>query len=105
MSNKIEQKPERDPGSVTFFRTANFFVHAFAPVVKTGRLQNASGSATILERIRWTSAEKQRMMAAQTRLLPQIETADSAQRQEITIPVGLEALVVALVYRSQDGYN
>lgn len=97
MSNKIEQKPGRDPGSVTLFRTANFFVHAFAPVVKTGRLQNASGSATILERIRWTSAEKQRMMAAQTRLLPQLETADSAQRQEITIPVGLEALVVALV--------
>lgn len=97
MSERIEQRPKRDPGNVTLFRTTNFFVHAFTPVVKTGALQKANGNATILERIRWTSSEKQRLMAAQTRLLPQLETANSAQRQEITVPVGLEALVVGLV--------
>ena len=92
------QQPEaKDPGNVTLFRTGNFFVHAFTPLQKTGRLQNASGSATILERIRWTSAEKQRLLAAQTRLLPQIDTFDNAQWQEIPIPYWFEAMVVALI--------
>src|SRR5947209_8083554 len=97
MSDRIEHKPERDLSNVTLFRTKNFFVHAFTPIVKTGALQKANGNATIIERIRWTSAEKQRLIAAQTRLLPQIEMANSTQAQEITIPVGLEALVVGLV--------
>ncbi len=97
-----QQRPPRqpeakDPGSVTLFRTGNFFVHAFKPIQKTGRLQNASGSATILERIRWTSAEKQRLLAAQTRLLPQIDTFDNAQWQEIPIPGWFEAIAVAIV--------
>ncbi|MDQ2886214.1 MAG: glycosyltransferase family 39 protein [Chloroflexota bacterium] len=92
------RQPEaKDPGSVTLFRTGNFFVHAFTPIQKTGRLQNASGNATILERIRWTSAEKQRLLAAQTRLLPQIDTFDNAQWQEIPIPAWLEAIAVAFV--------
>jgi len=97
-----QQRPPRqpeakDPGSVTLFRTGNFFVHAFTPIQKTGRLQNASGNATILERIRWTSAEKQRLLAAQTRLLPQIDTFDNAQWQEIPIPGWFEAIAVAFV--------
>ncbi|HLI06989.1 MAG TPA: glycosyltransferase family 39 protein [Ktedonobacteraceae bacterium] len=96
MSQKIEDKVEKDPGNVTLFRTGNFFVHAFAPQVKTGSLQRTGGSTTILERIRWTSAEKRRLVAAQTRLLPQLETANAALRQEITIPLALESLVVAL---------
>ncbi len=96
MSQKIEDKIERDPGNVTLFRTGNFFVHAFTPQVKTGSLRRASGNTTILERLRWTSAEKQRLVAAQTRLLPQLETANAAQGQEITVPLGLEALGVAL---------
>ena len=91
------QQETKDVGSVTLFRTGNFFVHAFTPIQKTGRLQNASGNATIIERIRWTSAEKQRLLAAQTRLLPQIDTFDTAQWQEIPIPGWFEAIVVAFV--------
>ncbi len=91
------QQEPKDVGSVTLFRTGNFFVHAFTPIQKTGRLQNANGSATIIERIRWTSAEKQRLLAAQTRLLPQIDTFDTAQWQEIPIPGWFEAIVVAFV--------
>jgi 4-amino-4-deoxy-L-arabinose transferase-like glycosyltransferase len=52
---------------------------------------------TPLERIRWVSAEKQRLMAAQTRLLPQIDTVNATLRQEIAIPSWLEAMVVAFV--------
>ncbi len=92
-----QQSEAKDPGNVTLFRTGNFFVHAFTPLQKTGRLQNASGSATVLERIRWTSAEKQRLLAAQTRLLPQIDTFDNAQWQEIPIPYWFEAIAVAFI--------
>lgn len=90
---------DRDPANLTLFRTTNFFVHAFSPRLKTGTLRKASkdvGNVTLLERIRWTSAEKQRLMAAQTRLLPDVETFNAAQWQEITIPAWLEGLVVAL---------
>src|SRR5690348_16549237 len=97
MRNIKEQRQEKDFASATLFRTTNFFVHAFTPVVKTSALHKAGGNATILERVRWVSAEKQRLMAAQTRLLPQAETVDASQFHEITIPVGLEALVIAFV--------
>lgn len=97
MRNIKEQRPEKDFASATLFRTTNFFVHAFTPVVKTSALQKAGGNATILERVRWVSAEKQRLMAAQTRLLPQAETVDASLFHEITIPVGLEALAIAFV--------
>ncbi len=94
----LKQKdPDREPGDVTLFRTSNFFVHAFATMVKTGKLQQASGSTTVLERIRWISVEKQRLMAAQTRLLPQTEIASAARWQEIVIAGWLEAVVVALI--------
>lgn len=97
MSDIRKRKPEKDPGNVTLFRTANFFVHAFTPVVKTGTLQKASGNETILERLRWTSTEKERLMAAQTRLLPQVDTVSASQLHEISIPLGLEVLAVTLV--------
>lgn len=97
MNDMRERKPEKDVGNVTLFRTANFFVHAFTPVVKTGTLQKASGNETILERLRWTSTEKERLMAAQTRLLPQVDTVSASQWREISIPLGLEVLAVALV--------
>jgi hypothetical protein len=97
MSEIRKRKSEKDPGNVTLFRTANFFVHAFTPVVKTGTLRKASGNETILERVRWTSTEKERLMAAQTRLLPQVDAVGVSQRREISIPLGLEALTVALV--------
>lgn len=87
---------EKDPGSVTLFRTGNFFVHAFEPLRKTGALFRGDGSATIIERIRWTAAEKQRLMAAQTRLLPQVDTVSSTLLHEIMIPTWLEMSVVVL---------
>src|ERR1039457_4363243 len=78
------QHSQQDPGNVTLFRTANFFVHVVSPLLKTGSLirtgalktgalRRAGGGETILERVRWTSAEKQRLLAAQTRLLPQAD--------------------------------
>ncbi|HXX78903.1 MAG TPA: hypothetical protein VEI53_10445, partial [Ktedonobacteraceae bacterium] len=97
MNELKNPKSEKDLANVTLFRTANFFVHAFTPVVKTGTLKKASGNETILEKLRWTSIEKERLMAAQTRLLPQVEAVGVSQRHEISIPLGLEALTVALV--------
>ncbi len=94
------REPERDLGNVTLFRTTNFFVHAFTPHLRTGTLRKTSkdvGNATLLERVRWTSAEKQRLVAAQTRLLPNVDTFNAAQWREISIPAWLEGAVVALV--------
>jgi 4-amino-4-deoxy-L-arabinose transferase-like glycosyltransferase len=65
-------------------------------VVRTGTLKKASGNETILEKLRWTSIEKERLMAAQTRLLPQVEAVGVSQRHEISFPLGFEALAVAL---------
>jgi 4-amino-4-deoxy-L-arabinose transferase-like glycosyltransferase len=92
-----QQGPEKDSGRVTLFRTVNFFVHAATPMRRTEELQQAGAEATLLERIRWVSAEKQRLMAAQTRLLPQIDTVNSTLCQEIAIPAWLEAMGVAFV--------
>jgi len=95
-----QRESESDPASVTLFRTGNFFVHAFTPRLRTGTLRKASkdvGNVTLLERIRWTSAEKQRLIEAQTRLLPDVDTFNVAQWREIAIPAWLEGLVVALV--------
>lgn len=88
---------ERDASNLTMFRTGNFFVHAFAPRLRTGTLPRTGAEGTILERIRWTSAEKQRLLEAQTRLLPQIDTFNAAQWREIAIPAWFEGLAVALV--------
>lgn len=87
---------EKDASNLTMFRTANFFVHAFTPRLRTGTLQKTGAEGTILERIRWTSAEKQRLLEAQTRLLPQIDTFNAAQWREIAIPGWFEGLAVAL---------
>jgi len=95
--SEIKNRKSENLANVTLFRTANFFVHAFTPVVKTGTLQKASGNETILERFRWTSTEKERLMAAQTRLLPQVDTVSASQWHEISIPLGLEVLTVAVV--------
>ncbi|HEY7414451.1 MAG TPA: hypothetical protein VH593_04610, partial [Ktedonobacteraceae bacterium] len=89
--------PDRAPGDVTLFRTANFFVHAFATMVKTGSLQKVGSSTTVIERIRWISVEKQRLMAAQTRLLPQTDTVSATQWQMITLPGWLEVLAVIII--------
>jgi 4-amino-4-deoxy-L-arabinose transferase-like glycosyltransferase len=89
-------KQEKDESNLTLFRTANFFVHAFTPRSKNGAPQPPP-EGTILERIRWTSAEKQRLVEAQTRLLPQIDTYNASKWREIAIPVWLEGLVVAII--------
>ena len=60
--------------SLTMFRAANFFVQAFAPRLRTDSLAKTGSEGSLRERIRWTSAEEQRLLAAQTRLLPRIET-------------------------------
>src|SRR5216684_1152837 len=96
----LQRESEEDPADVTLFRTGNFFVHAFSPQLRTGTLRKVSkdvGNVTLLERIRWTSAEKQRLIEAQTRLLPDIDTFNVAQWREIAIPAWLEGLVIALV--------
>ncbi len=95
--SEIKKRKSENLANVTLFRTANFFVHAFTPVVKTGTLQKASGNETILERFRWTSTEKERLMAAQTRLLPQVDEVGVSQRHEISIPLGMEVLAVVAV--------
>src|SRR5215469_2644310 len=95
-----QQESERDPANITLFRTGNFFLHAFTPRLRTGTLRKTSkdvGNVTLLERIRWTSAEKQRLIEAQTRLLPDVDTFNAAQWREIAIPLWLEGVVVALV--------
>src|SRR5260370_22505356 len=95
-----QRESEEDPADVTLFRTGNFFVHAFTPQLRTGTLRKVSkdvGNVTLLERIRWTSAEKQRLIEAQTRLLPDVNTFNVAQWREIAIPAWLEGLVIALV--------
>jgi 4-amino-4-deoxy-L-arabinose transferase-like glycosyltransferase len=81
----------------TLFRTANFFVHVFVPRSRADSLTKTGAKESQLERIRWASAEKQRLLAAQTRLLPRIDTFSVSQRREIPIPGWLEGLVVALI--------
>jgi 4-amino-4-deoxy-L-arabinose transferase-like glycosyltransferase len=95
---RINPKKEKDPSaSLTLFRTANFFVHAFASHLRAGSFAKASTEGSLLERIRWTSTEKQRLLAAETRLLPRIDTLNAAQWREIPIPGWLEGMVVALI--------
>jgi hypothetical protein len=49
------------------------------------------------ERMRWAWAQQQRLLAAQTRFLPRIDTFSVSLRREIPIPGWLEGLVVMLV--------
>src|SRR5207247_2126228 len=49
------------------------------------------------ERMRWAWAQKQRLLAAQTRFLPRIDTFSVSLRREIPIPGWLEGLVVTLI--------
>ena len=97
---------EKDPAaSLTLFRAANFFVQAFTPRLRTGSLARTGMEGSMRERVRWTSAEEQRLLAAQTRLLPRIEpfnvshdmSRNVSQRREIPIPGWLEGLVTALI--------
>lgn len=84
---------EFDVGSVTIFRTAQFFVHAAQG--KSRPLYHSSGNTTLLEQIRWVSTERQRVLEAETRLLPQIDLINPVRR-EIIIPGWFEAIVILL---------
>ncbi|MBV9709402.1 MAG: glycosyltransferase family 39 protein [Ktedonobacteraceae bacterium] len=89
---------ENHIGNVTLFRTGNFFVHAVNRFnqQRTGMLHRASGNTSLLEQIRWVSAERQRVTEVGTRLLPHIEAINPVQAKEIPVPVWLEGIVVTL---------
>ncbi|HEU5369991.1 MAG TPA: glycosyltransferase, partial [Ktedonobacterales bacterium] len=91
----------RDPGaSMTLVRAANFFVHAFAPRAQADSLAITGAAPGLPEGIPWTSAEKQRLLRAPTRLLPRRETLKIAQRaqpRDIPLPSWLEGLGVVLM--------
>lgn len=85
-------------GNVTLFRTGNFFVHAVNRLnqQRTGALHKASGNTSLLEQIRWVSAERQRMTEVGTRLLPHLEDINPVLAKEVPVPAWLEGIVVTL---------
>jgi glycosyltransferase XagB len=95
------EKEKDAAASLTLFRAPNFFVQAFSSRSRTGSHTKTGSGRSLRERIRWTSAEEQRLLAAQTRLLPRIETANVShsvsRAAAIPIPGWLEGLVVVLI--------
>jgi 4-amino-4-deoxy-L-arabinose transferase-like glycosyltransferase len=81
----------------TLFRASNFFVQVFSLRSRTGSFAKTGTEGSLLERIRWTSAERQRLLAAPTRVLPRIDILNVSQRREIPLPRWLEGLVVGLI--------
>ncbi len=96
-SLQLPEKEKDAAAGLTLLRRANFFVHVFAPHLQAGSFAGAGSEGSLLERIRWTSAEKQRLLAAQTRVLPRIDLFHLSQRREIPIYGWLEGLVIALI--------
>src|SRR5260370_34878110 len=87
LQHRWSPEKEKDAiASMTLFRTGNFFVRAFAPRLQADSLAQTGARGNLLERISWASAEKQRLLAAQTRLLPRIETFTLSQRRPIPFP-------------------
>jgi hypothetical protein len=83
-------KPEDSHiGNKTLFRATNFFVHAVP--------HRSVGNTSRLERIRWTSTEKQHILESQTRLLPDTNLINPLLQTEIVISGWLEAFVVLIV--------
>jgi 4-amino-4-deoxy-L-arabinose transferase-like glycosyltransferase len=87
-----------DAGNMTLFRTGNFFVHAVNRFnqQRTGALNRASGNTSLLEQVRWVSAERQRVTEVGTRLLPHIEVIHPIQIKEIAVPKWLEGIVISI---------
>jgi 4-amino-4-deoxy-L-arabinose transferase-like glycosyltransferase len=82
---------------MTLVRAPNFFVRAFAPHSQADSLSISIPDGRLLERVRWTSTEKQRPLAAQIRSLAPIDTSQvshGSQQREIPLPGWLEGLVV-----------
>src|SRR5258707_6081500 len=99
MSQSPPPRPWRSPdkeqsSNLTLFRAANFFVHVFGPRSPLTR----NGTMGIQqEKMRWAWAQKQRLLAAQTCFLPQIETFSISLRRKIPLPGWLEGLVILLI--------
>ncbi|GHO42551.1 phospholipid carrier-dependent glycosyltransferase [Ktedonospora formicarum] len=89
-------KGELDPGNVTLYRNSRFFVHAVIPDKPPKEETHEAGNTSLLEQIRWLSAERQRITLIRTRLLPRIDLFNPSQRKTIVIPLWIEGLVVAL---------
>src|SRR2546430_13331195 len=91
---RSSEKEQASATNLTLFRAANFFVRVFAPRSPLTR----NGTMGIQqERMRWAWAQQQRLLTAQTRFLPRIDTFSVSLRREIPIPGWLEGLVVMLV--------
>jgi cellulose synthase/poly-beta-1,6-N-acetylglucosamine synthase-like glycosyltransferase len=94
--------PGQKPASrMTLVRTANFFVHAFAPGAQADSLAGTGAGASPLNRTTgWVLAERQRLLRATTRMLPRRETfklSYLAQQRDIPLPGWMEALAVVLL--------
>lgn len=87
--------------SLTLFRTANFWVRSFAPRSQTGSQAKTNTREILREKLRWISAEKLRLLAAQTRVFPLAEALNTshsgAQQREIPLPGWLEGLGILLI--------
>lgn len=86
-----------DPGNVTLYRNNRFFVHAVVPDSHRHNVQQAGGNTSLLEQIRWISAEQLRVSKIKTRLLPRIELFNPAQKNAVPIPLWLEGVVVLVL--------
>ena len=94
-----------DPASRTLVRAANFFVHAFAPPAPADTLALPGGRGSLPQ---WISAEKQRLGALRTRMLPRRDTfkvARLAHQRDIPLPGALEGLVVLLILGVSLGFQ
>src|SRR5260370_8105318 len=87
LQHRWSPEKEKDAvASLTLFRTGNFFVRAFAPRLQADSLAKTGARGNLLEGISWASAEKQRLLPAQTRVLPQIKPFTCSQRRPIPFP-------------------
>jgi 4-amino-4-deoxy-L-arabinose transferase and related glycosyltransferases of PMT family len=96
-SSEVEDVPKDDyRTSVTLLRLPNFYVRAFTPHAHTDEVDHDVHDTSFLEKIGWNSAEKKRMVDAETRLLPRVDIMNALGWQAIPIPLWFERLVVAL---------
>lgn len=90
-----EPASEDEQGSITLFRVPTFNVHAFTSRSRIHAQQDAK-AGSFLQRIGWASAERRRLMDADTHVLPRVEIANASRREEISLPKWLEGMIVAL---------
>lgn len=90
-----EPVAEDEPGSITLFRVPTFTVHAFTSRSRMNAQQDAK-AGSFLKRIGWASAERRRLVDADTHILPRVEITSASRRGEIPLPAWLEGIAVAL---------